>query len=422
MKNNNQKNRSVLATNGKEFRTENISARVQKIVISPIKEMSILADEFEEQSPGADIVSFGQGIPYFDTYEYIKDGIRQALNEADTSKYTLEPGITELRTLVGKFLMDEKGATNVLAKKEIMIGVGCQEVVSCALASLIDDGDEVLVISPAFASHIEQVVQWGGTPVFIPLEENSEWHLNVQEVEKRVTPQTKVILFSNPSNPTGKVFSRDELCEIADVAKKHNLVVISDETYDFLAYDDTLYTSMAEFADVHDRVIVCGSFSKKYALTGYRVGYAFSNEGIIDHMLKVHDSLAICAPAISQKAAIAAMKGPKEFVIEAVQKFTENRTAIMHELDTLSEIFSYQKPQGAYYILAKVNVPNIDSFKLALKILYEARVIVIPGAAFGPEGENHLRFSFACPPENIGKGFARIREWAEKWKKENYAI
>jgi aminotransferase len=417
-----QKNRSAIAAAGKKFRTKNISKRVQKIVISPIKEMSILADEFEEKNPGADIISFGQGIPYFDTYPYIKDGIRAALQKPDTSKYTLEPGITELRMLVGDFLTREKGAVNIEAKKEIMIGVGCQEVVACALASLIDEGDEALVISPAFASHIEQVIQWGGTPVLVPLQEEKGWHFDITEAEKRITARTKIILFSNPSNPTGKVFSRDELQHIADLAEKHNLIVISDETYDFLTYDGVAHVSMAEFQNIRERVIVCGSFSKKYALTGYRVGYGFADEGIIDHMLKVHDALAICAPAISQKAAIAAMKGPKEFVTDAVQKFSANRDAMMRELDMLSEFFSYQNPQGAYYILVKVNVPHVDSFRLALKILHEARVIVIPGAAFGPEGENHLRLSFACPPENISKGFERLRTWAEKWKKESYAL
>lgn len=441
-----QKNRSAIAATGKKFRTDNISKRVQKIVISPIKEMSILADEFEEKNPGADIVSFGQGIPYFDTYPYIKDGIRVALQEPDTSKYTLEPGITELRMLVGDFLIHEKGAINVEAKKEIMIGVGCQEVVACALASLIDEGDEVLVISPAFASHIEQVIQWGGTPVLVPLQENEGWRFDITEAEKRITEKTKVVLFSNPSNPTGKVFSHDELQSIADLAKKHDFIVISDETYDFLTYDNIPHVSMAKFHDVRDRVIVCGSFSKKYALTGYRAGYGFADEGIIDHMLKVHDALAICAPAISQKAAIAAMKGPKEFVADAVQKFSANREAMMRELDTFSDIFSYQKPEGAYYILVNVNpvrnslfqnkrsdaldvavsngikIPDIDSFKLALKILHEARIIVIPGAAFGAEGENHLRFSFACPPENIPKGFERLRMWVEQWKKKQYAL
>ena len=163
-------------------------------------------------------------------------------------------------------------------------------------------------------------------------------------------------------------------------------------------------------------------------MTGYRLGYAFANESIIDHMLKVHDALAICAPAISQEAGIIALKETeksKKSVKELVKKMAINRKLMIEELDKLSEFLEYQKPTGAYYILARVNPPvdgpkKINSFKLALRILNEAGVIVIPGAAFGPSGENHIRFSFAGEPENIKKGFSRLKKWLEKWRKEGY--
>jgi len=417
-----------MAAAGKKFRTKNISQRVQKIVISPIKEMSILADELVEQT-GANIISFGQGIPYFDTYPHIKEAIKKSIDEPDTSKYTLEPGITELRELIAKYLEKEKGAQNVQAKKQIMVSAGCQEAAACAIAAIVDPGDEALLLSPAFTSHIEQIIQWGGQPVFVPLDEKNNWRFDINECEKRITPKTKIIVFSNPSNPTGKVLNQEEMKAIADLAIKHDLVIISDETYDFLTYDGVRHISFASMPEVRDRTIICASFSKKYALTGYRVGYATADEGIIDHMLKVHDALTICAPAISQKAAIAALRGPDEPVDEAIKKFEKNRELMCAELDKLSDIFEYQKPQGAYYILVKVhpvrNSPpqgpsgaqsageisnGVNSFELALKILNKARVIVIPGAAFGPEGEGHIRFSFAGEPENIKKGFERLRK------------
>lgn len=415
------KMRSAIEASGKKFRTKNISKRVQKIVISPIKEMSILADEIEEKT-NANIISFGQGIPYFDTPTEIKDSIKKAVDDADTSKYTLEPGITELRELVSKFLEKEKGFANIKPKKEIMIGVGCQEVMSCAIASIIDDGDEVILPSPLYASHLEQVIQWGGMPIFSPLIENETWKLDFGTLEKLITQKTKAIIFSNPCNPTGKVYTKEELKGIVDIAIKHDLIVISDETYDFLTYDGIKHISLGIFEEARERIIVTGSFSKKYALTGYRVGYAFADEGIIDHMLKIHDALAICAPAISQKAAISALKNSNQFPKEAVKKFTSNREAMMKELDTLNNILEYKKPSGAYYILANIKQNNVDSMKLALKILNEANVIVIPGIAFGPQGENHIRLSFACQPENIKKGFDRLREWFKKWEKENYKL
>src|SRR3989344_4616808 len=358
--------RSAIEISGKKFRTANISKRVRKIVISPIKEMSILADLREEKSD-ADVISFGQGIPWWDTPEYIKNGIREALKEVDTAKYTLEPGITELRVLVAKQLEKSKRVKKVEPKKEVMITVGCQEAIDCALATLIDHSDEVLLLEPGFASHIEQIIQFGGKPIFVPLQERGGWRFDIKECEKRITKKTRAILFSNPSNPTGMVLTKKEVEDIGRLAIKHNLIVITDETYDFLTYDNVKHFSPASLPRLRERVILCGSFSKKYAMTGYRVGFAYADEGIIDHMLKVHDALAICAPAISQKAAIAALKGPQNSVKESIKKFTEQRKLMCRELDSLPHILQYEKPMGAYYILAKVKRPNIDSFKLAIK-------------------------------------------------------
>lgn len=401
----------MIAAAGHKFRTKNISERVQKIVISPIKEMSILADDFQEET-GANIVSFGQGIPYFDTPDYIKEGIAKALGERSTSRYTLEPGITELRELIGKFLEASRNIKNIDPKKEIMVSMGCQEAAACALASTIDEGDEVIIFSPDYASHIEQVIQFGGVPKFIPLDENAGWRLNLDEVEKSVTQKTKVMIFSNPSNPTGMVLSEKEVRGLISIAKKHDLIIITDETYDFLVYDGKKHISPVSFPEARDRIILCGSFSKKYALTGYRVGYAFADAGIIDHMLKVHDALAICAPAISQKAAIAALRGTQDSVAMFVSQLTKNRDEACKKMDEMKEIFEYKKPEGAYYILAKYKIPQLNSFELALRILKEAHVIVIPGAAFGPTGEGYVRFSFACSPEEIEEGFKRLKNWS----------
>lgn len=405
--------RSVIAASGHKFRTKNISKRIRKIVISPIKEMSILADDYQEKT-GADIISFGQGIPYFDTPEYIKEGIKKSLEEVSTAKYTLEPGITELRELISEFLVSSRRIKFIDAKKEVMVTAGCQEAVACALATIIDEGNEVLLFSPDYASHIEQIIQFGGVPVFVPLIEEKGWKLDVAEIKRKVTKKTKAIIFSNPSNPTGMVLDEKEIKELADIAKIHDLIIIADETYDFLLYENKAHLSPASLGDVRDRVILCGSFSKKYALTGYRVGYAFSDAGIIDHMLKVHDAIAICAPAISQKAAIAALKGSQNSVLEFVDRLTKNRELMREKLDEMKDVFEYKKPYGAYYILVKYKIPEINSFDLSLKLLYEAHVITIPGAAFGPTGEGHIRFSFAGRPEEIEQGFERLKKWAER--------
>lgn len=413
--------RSAIAASGHTFRTKNISKRVQKIVISPIKEMSILADDFAHET-GADIISFGQGIPYVDTPPNIKRAIKKALDELSTAKYTLEPGITELRGHIAKFLTKSKKIKNINSRKEIMVSAGCQEALCCALASVVDPGDEVLIPEPSFASYTEQIIQLGATPVQAPLNEKAGWKIDIAACAKKITKKTKAIIFCNPMNPTGAVLSQKEVDDLAKLAIKHDLIVITDETYDFLTYDGVKHISPASVPALRDRVILCGSFSKKFAMTGYRVGYAFADKGIIDHMLKVHDAMMICAPAISQKAAIEALSGPQDSVKLLIKKLTANRNAMCAELDKLSEFVSYHKPKGAYYILVRIKRPNIDSFKLTLRILYEANVIVIPGAAFGPSGENHIRFSFAGDPKKIKQGFARLTKWFTKWKAENYKL
>ncbi len=406
--------RSALEASGKKFRTQNISDTVQKIVISPIKEMSILAERVQETS-AIPLISFGQGIPHFDTPDHIKEAIRAALADSDTAKYTLEPGIIELRMLLAHHLMRDKNIANVDGRSEVMITVGCQEAVCCALRSIIDEGDEVLIPSPGFASHSEQIIQFGGVPVFVPLNQEDGWSWGMDAVQKSITSKTRVILFSNPSNPTGAVHTTEELKQLAAIAIKHDLIIIADETYDFLTYDGAKHTSLGSFVDVRDRVIVCGSFSKKYAMTGYRVGYAYACEGIIDHMLKVHDALAICAPAISQKGAMQALTGPQDNVQDFIEGFSENRSLLMKELDALSSFFTYAPPRGAYYIFAKYSLPTIDSFELSLRLLNEAKIVVIPGGAFGPTGEGHLRFSFAGKPDSIHEGFERLRTWIQNY-------
>ncbi|MFA5746587.1 MAG: pyridoxal phosphate-dependent aminotransferase [Candidatus Paceibacterota bacterium] len=403
--------RSSLAKS-KKARTKNISKRAQKIEISSIKEMSMLADIVKERG-GPRIISFGQGIPYFDTPDHIKQGIIESLKQPDTKAYTLMPGINELRDLIGKDLKTSKGIKNIQPRKQIMITIGCQEAIACALSAVIDEGDEVILFTPGFPSHIAQVIHFGGKPKFAGLDEKNDWAIDFTKLEKMVTKKTKTILLSNPSNPTGKVLTVKEAKALASFAKKHDLIMISDETYDFLTYDNTPYFSLASLPGLKDRIILCGSFSKKYALTGYRVGYAFAEEGIISQMMKIHDALAICAPAISQKAAIAALKGTQTPVADFVRGLAENREKMCARLDRLNNIFSYQKPMGAYYIFVKYNLPKYDSRRLAIKILNEAHLAVIPGEAFGPTGEGHLRFSFGCTPQDIDEGFDRLEKWSK---------
>ena len=283
----------------------------------------------------------------------------------------------------------------------------------------MDRGDEVLVASPNYASHIEQILFAEGIPVFVPLVEEEGWRLDTEGFRKAVTPRTKAILICNPMNPTGAILTAAEVDEIARLAVERNLFIIADEAYDFLVYDGLPHKSFATVPEVKDRLIATFSFSKMYCMTGWRVGYMYAATRLIDQVLKVHDAFAICAPTISQYAALAALRATNGkdgegdgFIAELVATLDKRREILCGRLDELSSLFSYQIPRGAYYVFPRI-VPPMNSMELALKLLHEARVVSIPGSGFGPTGEGHIRFSFGRTAEEINTAFDRIGEWAE---------
>lgn len=376
---------------------------MKQITISAIKEMPLLASKI------GGCVSLGQGIPSFPTPAHIVDAVCRALRDnPDSGKYTLGPGMPELRSaLARRFAIQGIDAD---PDGEICITVGAMEALSEAVLTVVERGDEVILPSPNYASHIEQVLLAEGIPVFVPLLRNG-WQLDVEGIRKAVTPRTKALILCNPHNPTGANFAERDLRELVDVVLRHNLFIISDETYDFLVYDDKTCFSLSSLPELKDRIIATFSFSKKYAMTGWRVGYVYTSEGILDQMMKIHDALSICAPTISQIAALAALEGPQDCVGDIHAALAVRRNLICERLDRLDEWFEYVKPQGAYYLMARYRMPGVDSMTFALRVLREARVIGIPGAAFGPAGENHIRFSFGGTEDEINEAFDRIERW-----------
>ncbi len=284
------------------------------------------------------------------------------------------------------------------------------EALSAAVLTVVDRGDEVILPSPNYASHIEQVLLAEGVPVFVPLHE-ADWQLDIEGMRRAVTPRTKAIILCNPHNPTGANFAASDLRALADLAIAHDLFIICDETYDFLVYDGHLPFSLTTLPELAERVIATFSFSKKYAMTGWRVGYVYAAEGVLDQIMKIHDAVAICAPSLSQHAALAALQGPQDCVAEIGAALQRRRDLVCDRLDRLADHFDYVKPQGAYYLMARYKMPHIDSMTFALRLLHEARVITIPGAAFGPTGENHIRISFGGAESEINEAFDRIQQW-----------
>lgn len=398
--------RSALEAAGLQRRVESISQRARQTVISPIKEMAILADSIRGT------VSLGYGLPSFQTPEHIREAVRASLIEdTEIGKYPQTKGLPELRRAISDKL-ETQWNISVDPQEEILVTVGAQQAVATALQAIVDPGDEVILLSPCFSSHIDQVLLTGGVPTFVHLIEEEGWRLRPEAVEKAINSRTKVIVINSPNNPTGAVFNETDLRAIGDLAVAHNLMVLVDETYNFLTYEELAPFSMFAIQPLRRNLIGCYSFSKEYAMTGWRVGYLCAEPGIIQEILKIHDATVVTAPRISQIAALAAIRGPQDCVAGFRSELAERRELMCRGLDRLQQMFSYNKPDGAYYILPKIKIANVNSFDFALRLLYEAKVVTTPGDAFGPAGSGHLRLCFSVMPEEINEAFERLEKFA----------
>jgi aminotransferase len=382
-----------------------LAERVRSITVSPIKEMAILAAEVP------DVVSLGWGLPDYRTPEHIRQAIADAaLYEPTMGKYSHPKGVPALREAVAARLRRRHGL-ELDPNSELLITAGSMAALLTSMLAVVEPGDEVLLLSPCFSSHQEQVRLAGGVPVFVPLIEEDGWRLDLDAVARSITPLTKALIVCSPANPTGTVFVEADLRRMAELALEHDLFVISDEAYAFLVYDDRPFFSLDQITELRSNLIGCYSFSKEYAMTGLRVGYVHAPTRIIDNVLKVHDAFVICAPTLAQLAVLAALRGPQDCVARFRAGFARRRDLICDRLTSLGGICSFQVPQGAYYVFPRFRGLDFGSIELALRLLYEAKVVAVPGIAFGSEGEDHLRLSFSGSEEGIDEAFDRIEAW-----------
>lgn len=386
-----------------------ITQRVKSIGASATRQMPILARQYEN------VVSLGQGVPAMSTPGYIREGVIELLKtDENIGRYSLQPGLPELKQAVAERI-SQGTDRKIDADSEIIITVGAMEGLAAMILTLVEKDDEVILFDPSYASYREQILLAEGKPVYVPLQADKNWALSEEALRAAITDKTKLIMLCSPSNPTGTVFSREELAVIAQVAKENNLLVLTDETYKFLTYDGDEPASLLEFPELKDQLILCSSFSKEYAMTGWRVGYVYGPADIIEQALKVQDASVICAPMISQQAALIALKNkPLKSDIDIKEALTARRDLICKRLDQLPDLFSYARPTGAYYVLARYLKTDLNSQAFAEKLLAETSVITIPGGTFGSQGEGHIRMSFGGTEEDINEAFDRIEEWNKK--------
>jgi len=381
-----------------------ISNRVGQISKSAIHEMTRLSKDVD------DVAFLSWAKPTSDTPEHIKDGAIAAIREGLVGGYTENAGLWELREeIVKKLKRDNHIHADI---SQIMVTVGAIEGLAAAVMAVVDPGDEVILPSPTYSTHVRQVIIASGRPVFVPTIEQEGFALDVQRIKNAITPRTKAIVFCSPNNPTGTVLAEEELRQVADIALESNLMVITDEAYEYFTYDGHKHLSIASLPEMRRNVISCYTFTKTYAMTGWRVGYLHADEDVIPQINKAHIPFAICAPVVSQYAALAALKGPQDCVAKFREHYLSARNVMCERLERLSSVFAYEKPNGSYLMFPRILLEEgKDSTAFCKRLLKQGGVSTTPGIAFGPTGQGHLRMSFCVPEEEINKAFDKMETY-----------
>ncbi len=381
-----------------------MAERVNQLAKSAIHEMTRLSKQYD------DVAFLSWAKPTAGTPRHINDSTVQAINNGLVGGYSQNEGLPELRDEIVKKLRRDNGIN--ANTSEILVTVGAIEGLASSVFATIDPGDEVIMPTPTYSTHITQVKIASGKPVLVPLIEEDNFALDIQAIKNAITSRTKAIMYCNPSNPTGTVFPEEQLRKIAEIALDNDLMVITDEAYEYFTFDDSKHFSIASIPEMKKNVISCFTFTKTYAMTGWRVGYLHANEELIPQIKKTHIPLTICAPVVSQYAAIAALKGDQNCIEKFKNHYLEMRNLMCTRLDNLNTIFEYNKPNGSYLMFPKIlGDRGKNSLEFCQNLLKDAKVSTTPGVAFGPTGEGHLRLSFCVSADMINKAFDRMEKY-----------
>ncbi len=388
-----------------------LSKRVQ--VLSPSLTLAITALARDLKAQGKDILSFSAGEPDFDTPQRVKDAAIEAIKNG-FSKYTAVAGTPEvLKAIAGKL----KRENNLdYTPSQIVVNVGAKHSLFNIFQAIIDEGDEVIIPSPYWVTYPEIVKYSGGIPVYIETDESTDFKITPAQLKAAITPKTKVLLFNTPSNPTGSVYSKADLEGIAEVLKGTNILVVSDEMYEKILFDNLKFTSVASISeDMYNRTITVNGLSKSVAMPGWRFGYlACPIKEIVNAIVDLQGQSTSNINSITQKAAIPALEGDVDADIEAMRVAFERRRNMAYELLSNIKGLSVIKPAGAFYLYVNTKAIENDSMKFCSKLLEETGVAVVPGLGFGTEG--YFRLSFATDDATIKEGIARIKSFVENYK------
>ena len=371
--------------------------------IPPSGTLKVLSLAKKLEREGRDIIHLEVGEPDFKTPDHIKRAAEKAL-AGEATKYTSSAGIPGLREAIADSA-SEKGIET--APDEVLVTPGAKHAIFCAMVATLDPGDEVLVPSPCWT--YEGIIRVaGGRPLFVETTQADGFAIKAEKLQEKLTPKTRMLILNYPNNPTGAIMGEKELRAIADLAFDHKFWILTDEIYDRLVYEGK-HVSIASMPGMHERTIYINGFSKTYAMTGWRLGYSIAPVELVEAMVKVQQASTTCAASFVQAAGIAALKGPQDCVQRMVEEYRERRDIITKGLNSIDG-FECMKPKGAFYVFPSVEKLGRNSEELCERLLREAGVAAVPGSAFGPYGEGHVRFSYANSRDNIQRAIDRMRE------------
>lgn len=383
-----------------------LSNAVQEIKPSGIRRFFDLASTMDN------IISLGVGEPDFVTPWNVREAAIVSMEQGFTA-YTANAGLIELRQEISKY-MTNRFAVEYDPNDEILVTVGASEAIDLAMRAIVNPGDEVIVVEPTFVSYAPIVSLTGGIPVSVGTNKRDEFKLTVEQLENAITPKTKVLMLCFPNNPTGAYMTKEELEAIAKVVEKHDLLVISDEIYAELSYEAEHYC-FSRIPGMFDRTVVISGFSKAFAMTGWRLGFACGPKDILGAMLKIHQYTMMCASTLAQYAAIEALRNGMDDMEKMVQSYRQRRNFIVKSFAEIG--LSCHTPGGAFYAFPSIESTGFTSEEFAEKLLMEERVAVVPGNVFGEGGEGHIRCSYATSMDNLQEAIKRMGRFLNKYAK-----
>ena len=378
---------------------------IRTSVVADSVKLSLVRSLFNEAKKYDDVIDFTLGDPDVQTHQAIKDAACEAIQEGKT-RYSQNAGLIDLRKTICQYY-ERKEGIKFNPETEVIVTVGAMEGLYLALISMLNPGDEVIIPAPYYVNYTQMVHMCHAIPVIVDNPKKTDLTFDVADIEMAITPKTRAIMINTPSNPSGRIIPQDKINAIAKLAKKHDIVVISDEVYKCLIYDNVAFKSIVDVDGMRERTILINSLSKEFCMTGYRIGYVLAPESIISAMTKLQENICACAPLPSQYAAIKALSGEEDYSKDMVNIFTERRNVLYDGLCRIDK-FCVRTPEATFYMMVDISKTGMDSIDFCYALLRGAHVAVVPGVTYGQCCNHYIRIAFTLDVEKIREGVKRI--------------